>query len=186
MGRLALVTKKEYIGYRLKTVGILFNLEGVKMTGKFKTAITLSLVIPMLVLGGCGTIQKISGKGKNPPDEFAVITRPPLSLPPEYSLSPPTPGEATPQDLASSVETLRALFPNNENVVPQLSIGEAALLRSIEARALADVRSSVGSDTEVAEKGTLMEDITSIDERVGSPDGSSVDHVSSEDDPDGN
>jgi len=138
----------------------------------------------MLALGGCGTLKKISGKGKYAPDEFAVVTRPPLTLPPEYSLEPPAPGEPSPQDLASSVETLRALFPGREDVKPQVSLGEAALLRSIEARPLADVRPSVGSETKTTEKGTLMEDIVTIDERENSPDGSSIEHVSSE--PDGN
>ena len=156
------------------------------MTGILRTTLTLSLVIPMLVLGGCGTIQKFSGNSKSPPDEFAVVTRPPLQLPPDFSLSPPEPGEPTPQDLASSAETLRALFPSSENVRPQVSLGEAALLRSIEASSLSDVRSSVDGYSDVTEKGTLMEDISTIDEREGSPDGSSIEHVSSEDDPDGN
>ncbi len=153
------------------------------MTGKFRTVLTLTVVVPLLALGGCGTLKKISGKDKNAPDEFAVVTRPPLILPPEYNLSPPKPGEVTPQNLASSAETLRTLFPDRENVQPQVSLGEAALLRSIEAQPLSDIRPSVGSDIEVTEKGTLLEDIVTIDEREGSPDGSSIDHISSE--PDG-
>ncbi len=153
------------------------------MTGKFRTVLTLTVVVPLLALGGCGTLKKISGKDKNAPDEFAVVTLPPLILPPEYNLSPPKPGEVTPQNLASSAETLRTLFPDRENVQPQVSLGEAALLRSIEARPLSDIRPSVGSDIEVTEKGTLLEDIVTIDEREGSPDGSSIDHISSE--PDG-
>lgn len=154
------------------------------MTGKFRTVLILTVIVPLLALGGCGTLKKIAGKDKNAPDEFAVVTRPLLIMPPEYNLAPPEAGEVTPQDLASSAETLRALFPDGENIKPQVSLGEEALLRSIEARPLSDIRPSVGSDTEVTEKGTLVEDIFTIDEREGSPDGSSIDHVSSE--PDGN
>lgn len=150
------------------------------MTGKFRTAVTIFFLLPIFTLGACGTIQNISGKSKNSPDEFAVVTQPPLIMPPDWTITPPAPGEAVPQRLASSVETLRALFPDDPDVIPQASLGEAALLRSIEARPLADVRSDLHGETDITEKGTLLEDINSIDERTGSPDGTSIEHVSSE------
>lgn len=50
------------------------------------------------VLGGCGNTSKVLGLDKQAPDEFAVVTRAPLSLPPEYNLKPPRPGAARPQE----------------------------------------------------------------------------------------
>jgi len=148
----------------------------------FKFGITISALLVVLFVSGCGTIKNITGKGKNPPDEFAVVQRPSLVVPPEFALTPPSPGEPSPQDLASAPDTLRALFPDRENVVPQISDGEAVLLRNIEAAPLAEVRSEVGDlDTEVVEKGTLLDEIMDPEERDGVLDNSDVKHISSED-----
>ncbi|MDP6173954.1 MAG: DUF3035 domain-containing protein [Rhodospirillales bacterium] len=54
-------------------------------------------LIAMLVLSGCDTTRRALGQTKDPPDEFAVFTRAPLSLPPEYNIRPPKPGATRPQ-----------------------------------------------------------------------------------------
>ena len=146
-----------------------------------KPVFALVALLSFLTLEACGTIQKLSGKDKNPPDEFAVVKRPELIMPPEYNLTPPSPGEINPQELAASVETLRALFPDNPDITPEISRGEAALLRSIEAQSLSDVRSELTeTDSNIVEKGTVLEDIIGIEERSGAPDGSSISHLSSD------
>jgi len=147
-----------------------------------KLGLTISILTVVLLASGCSQLRNITGKGKNPPDEFAVVERPDLIVPPEFELAPPNPGEPSPQDLASAAETLRALFPNREGVVPQPSRGEDALLRNIEAGSLTSVRSEVGAkDTEVVEKGTLLDEIVEGEERDGSMDGSSIRRTGSED-----
>jgi len=147
-----------------------------------KFSITISALLAVTIVSGCSQIQSITGKGKNPPDEFAVVERPSLVIPPNYNLAPPIPGEPSPQDLASAPDTLRALFPDRENVVPQISDGEAVLLRNIEAAPLSEVRSEVGDlGTEVVEKGTLLDEIMDPEEREGELDNSDVKHISSED-----
>ncbi|MGZ8364444.1 MAG: DUF3035 domain-containing protein [Caulobacteraceae bacterium] len=50
-------------------------------------------------LAGCNTTQKALGMGKAVPDEFRVVAKAPLVVPPEYSLRPPAPGQARPQEL---------------------------------------------------------------------------------------
>lgn len=52
----------------------------------------------LLQLGGCsrGTVQDALGMGKRAPDEFAVVRRAPLILPPDYDLRPPDPGAPRP------------------------------------------------------------------------------------------
>ena len=48
-------------------------------------------------LSACeGGIGDALGLGKNAPDEFAVVRSAPLTLPPDFSLRPPRPGEARP------------------------------------------------------------------------------------------
>jgi hypothetical protein len=50
-------------------------------------------------LGGCQTASHALGLSKVTPDEFRVVTKAPLVLPPDYSLRPPAPGEPRPQEL---------------------------------------------------------------------------------------
>ena len=52
----------------------------------------------LLTLAGCarGTVQEALGMGKRSPDEFSVVSRAPLILPPDYGLRPPQPGESRP------------------------------------------------------------------------------------------
>ncbi len=52
------------------------------------------------VAGACGNTEKMLGMGKRSPDEFAVYSRAPLSLPPDYGLRPPEPGTNQPEGLA--------------------------------------------------------------------------------------
>jgi hypothetical protein len=50
-------------------------------------------------LSGCDSASKAFGLSKVTPDEFRVVTKAPLTLPPDYSLRPPAPGEPRPQEL---------------------------------------------------------------------------------------
>ncbi|MDX1974602.1 MAG: DUF3035 domain-containing protein [Rickettsiales bacterium] len=46
------------------------------------------------LLSACsgGTVKETLGIDRKPPDEFRVVTRPPLSVPPEFNLRPPASG----------------------------------------------------------------------------------------------
>jgi hypothetical protein len=56
------------------------------------------VVAGLLQLGGCakGTVQDALGMSKRAPDEFAVVRRAPLIVPPDYDLRPPDPGAPRP------------------------------------------------------------------------------------------
>ena len=64
----------------------------------------------LLTLAGCGpgTVQDALGMGKRSPDEFAVVSRAPLILPPDYGLRPPAPGQSGPGVDTSSERALVA------------------------------------------------------------------------------
>ncbi|WP_193184307.1 DUF3035 domain-containing protein [Nisaea sediminum] len=68
----------------------------------------LTLCVGTLGLQACSDIQSAIGNRKQSPDEFAVVARPPLSLPPNFALRPPTPGEPRPQerDVTKAAERL--------------------------------------------------------------------------------
>ena len=59
---------------------------------------------------GCGGMSRALGMEKVTPDEFRVVTRAPLTVPPDYALRPPRPGEPRPQELAPDAEARAALF----------------------------------------------------------------------------
>ena len=65
---------------------------------RLKSAILLAAV-SVLALSGCSTASKALGLSKVTPDEFRIVTKAPLVVPPDYSLRPPAPGEPRPQEL---------------------------------------------------------------------------------------
>ncbi|WP_395019456.1 DUF3035 domain-containing protein [Dongia sp.] len=58
--------------------------------------LALALVLPAIT--GCSSTKEMLGLTKRSPDEFQVVSRAPLSMPPDYSLRPPTPGAPRPQE----------------------------------------------------------------------------------------
>ena len=61
---------------------------------------TLALVgASALALGACQHAKDALGLSKVTPDEFRVVTKAPLVLPPDYAMRPPAPGEPRPQEL---------------------------------------------------------------------------------------
>ena len=52
----------------------------------------------VLLLAGCSDFKKSIGLEQGMPDEFAVESRAPLTIPPEFDLRPPTPGAPRPQE----------------------------------------------------------------------------------------
>lgn len=77
---------------------------------------------------GCGTLSRAVGATKVAPDEFRVVTQAPLTLPPDYNLRPPRPGEPRPQELQPSEEARVALF--GEEVGRAASAGERSLVNT--------------------------------------------------------
>ena len=53
--------------------------------------------VAAVAISGCSGIKDDLGLAKRAPDEFAVVKRPPLSMPPDFALRPPRPGERGPQ-----------------------------------------------------------------------------------------
>jgi hypothetical protein len=94
----------------------------------------VALLAAAAATSGCGTISRAIGAGKSSPDEFRVVTSAPLTLPPDYSLRPPRPGEARPQELAPGEEARAALF--GQDVAAAASQGERTLVTNAGAEAV--------------------------------------------------
>jgi len=103
----------------------------------------LIYVMTIFSLSACGDSRSIVGLHKQSPDEFEVITRAPLSLPPDYSLRAPAPGKQRPQEKtirsAARDELIKSTLKTEKTgVLPRKGIktnspGEAALLTRAEA-----------------------------------------------------
>lgn len=63
-----------------------------------QTRIAVSTVALAVLLAGCGQSKQFFGLEQDAPDEFAVVTRAPLVIPPDYGLRTPAPGTQRPQE----------------------------------------------------------------------------------------
>ena len=74
-------------------------------------ALGLGALALAATLSACeGGIGDALGLGKNAPDEFAVVRNAPLTLPPDFTLRPPRPGEARPNEESVREQARVALF----------------------------------------------------------------------------
>jgi len=97
-----------------------------------RAATALSLAALAASASGCAALGNALGVNKNPPDEFAIVTKAPLVVPPDFALRPPRPGEARPQEASPSAQARVALFGQNAAADPsagQPSLGEQVLMR---------------------------------------------------------
>ncbi len=82
------------------------------MTHKL-SILLLPLVATVLLVNGCTSQQSnVFGEEKDAPDEFAVYSRAPLSLPPDFGLRPPKPGVTRPQTIMPRNEAKKAILSN--------------------------------------------------------------------------
>jgi hypothetical protein len=98
----------------------------------------LLVCVSVLALSACSNAKEKLGLSRKPPDEFAVVKRAPLAMPPDFSLRPPAPGMARPQEAAVEEKAREVVFggrdaapakpaaTSTENFVLQQTGGNAA------------------------------------------------------------
>ena len=103
------------------------NTQNILSSGSLR-AVATGLVLT-LVLVGCSSVQSSLGLGKNAPDEFAVVKKAPLILPPDYTLRPPRPGARPTSEVRPVEEARKAVFGKKEaNTASVSAQGENILL----------------------------------------------------------
>jgi hypothetical protein len=121
-------------------------------------------LVLLVLLAGCaqGTVQEALGVRKRAPDEFQVVRRSPLVLPPDYSLRPPQPGAVGPQQGdpsrdAQAILTGRSDTPLGATPTPApataaapatQSPGELALLERSPVAAQPGIRQEITAENE--------------------------------------
>ncbi|MGE5546107.1 MAG: DUF3035 domain-containing protein [Solirubrobacterales bacterium] len=118
---------------------------------KFARAATAAALVS-LVLSGCSEAKRAVGWEKAPPDEFQVVERAPLAMPPDFTLRPPSPGAVRPQEGTvrdQAKQTLlgtRAFTPVSSQNRTQ---GDVALLKRAGAEGIQpDIRTLVNKETQ--------------------------------------
>jgi hypothetical protein len=62
-----------------------------------------------LLLSGCSGFKRDLGIERTAPDEFAVESRAPLTIPPDFDLRPPQPGAPRPQEVSAAERARKAI-----------------------------------------------------------------------------
>lgn len=119
--------------------------------------VALASLLAALSLSGCSETRRALGYDKAPPDEFAVVSRAPLSQPPDYTLRPPEPGAPRPQEGTTRDQARNVLIPGKSSrftpdgtgmTFAGRSSGEQVLLSQAGAdKAPADIRKTVNEET---------------------------------------
>jgi len=109
----------------------------------------LTLLGCALLISGCGGASEVLGLGRQSPDEFAVVDRAPLSLPPDYKLLPPKPGADRPQEIKTEDRASHILFGKKQIDNSNISNSEKALLKSAGAtKADPNIRSVIDKEAD--------------------------------------
>jgi hypothetical protein len=107
-------------------------------------------------LSGCQDFNRAIGREKVVPDEFAVVSRAPLAIPPDFALRPPRVGVQRPQETAPVEQARQTVFRAGEDQQSSLppaadkrSPGEGELLREAgAASAPNDIRQLIDTEAQ--------------------------------------
>lgn len=110
-----------------------------------------ALSLSLAACGG-GGLKDALGYGKDAPDEFAIVTKAPLVIPPDFGLRPPQPGAPRPQEAnaqpALAAEAALTGQAPGAATVSDGSAGEQALLQQTGADAAdPNIRQVVNAET---------------------------------------
>jgi hypothetical protein len=110
-----------------------------------------------LVLVGCDSIRQAAGVTKEPPDEFAVVTKAPLVMPPDYNLRPPKPGAAPTNQYSPTESAAATMFGEDPAEIAKQMTGdysaEEKLVLATSGGAVADhaIRQQIAADAKSME-----------------------------------
>ena len=100
---------------------------------------------------GCASASKSLGLTKSAPNEFNILTKAPLVVPPEYNLRPPQLGESSSENNYSQEAARKALVGDIDDAEP--SQGEIVLLSKAKAgRANPEIRLVIDGQNSVERK----------------------------------
>ena len=131
------------------------------MMAHIKTSALVAFALAgSVALSGCGGVRDALGVNKYPPDEFAVVAKTPLVIPPDYNLRPPGANQPRPREAEPTQMALRALYPDANLQIAAPSAGENQLLQASGGTAAdRNARSDLSPAPAVVNKGAFTEEI---------------------------
>ena len=115
--------------------------------------------LALSLTAACTSGPRDTGINTSQSDEFRVVTKAPLTVPPDYSLRPPTPGQSLPTEVLEDRAIVSAF---GTTLGRNASAGERALVSAANAQAVSPV---IRSQVDFEEAGMLRKP-TSIADRV--------------------
>ena len=132
----------------------------------------LQVLVPVLLVclplaAGCDSLRDAAGLTKKSPDEFAVTTKAPLVIPPDFNLRPPAPGAPPTNQADPSTNAQTALFNNQDpqavarNMTGNYSMAEKLLLANagvqnadpgVRTKLQSDIRAMQAADTSFTDR----------------------------------
>ncbi len=141
-----------------------------------KMMVLTALSIMALGTTGCATASKTLGLTKEAPNEFNILTKAPLIVPPEYNLRPPAIGASSAENNYSQEAARKALLGDIDSTEP--TQGEIILMtKAGVGRADQEVRLKIDGENGVERKTSGFADRVLFwnNGRYANPDGSPLD-----------
>ena len=112
----------------------------------FRLFFSLVFILNLSLISGCGSeLSDVLGTNKLPPDEFTILTKPPLIVPPEYNLRPPAEGEIRPNVQQPNRQLQSILF--GQNKTDDFSSSEISLMTGSDvAEAIPNIKEVLDSE----------------------------------------
>lgn len=123
-----------------------------------RTTLLLStLATATLIVTGCTSTSRALGLEKSAPNEFNILTKAPLIIPPEYNLRPPALGASSAENNYTQRAAREALIGDVDSAEP--SPGELALMASAGVnRANQEIRLEIDGANSVERKSDSFTD----------------------------
>jgi len=122
----------------------------IRLSGSLRLSLqTVAFVVGTAILAACSGVKDDLGLGKQAPDEFTIVTKAPLILPPDFTLRPPEPGAPRPVGLKPTDMARSALVTSGSgaqygNDSSSASSGESSILKQAGAAgASSDIRAVI-------------------------------------------
>lgn len=122
-----------------------------------KTLSLLGAGLALSLTSACASNPGDSGINSSQSDEFRVVTKAPLTVPPDYSLRPPTPGQSLPTEVMEERAVITAF---GTSIGQDASSGERALILAANAQAVSPV---IRQQVDFEEAGMLRKSPTIAD-----------------------
>lgn len=128
----------------------------------------VAVLAAVMALSACSETRKSLIQGKRAPDEFAVYSRAPLSIPPEFGLRPPTPGVVRPEGKDPTGQAYQAM---TGRMPPQTAAAQVTFAGTQGERALLGQANALNTDPDIRdtvnrETSILAEESLTVTERL--------------------